>query len=276
MGGMPRLMEEQTHRLILVALIHHPLAAETGLKAQVAERFALGEAQALSAVHHIIVTGAITAKGLTDGGTAPRRIGVVTPGTTSRVTRARGSENLIPNLLCVGALIPRKGHLTLLKALSFVADRPWQLNCVGNLERSPESVAAVRAEIKHLDLVQRVVLLGEVDNQQLHQLYRSSNIFVLASFWEGYGMAFSEALSYGLPIVATTAGAIPQTVTSGAGLLIPPNDSPALGRALAAVLDDAHLRAQMANAAWSAGKTLPTWHQASEAFSGELRRATRQ
>ena len=274
LGGMPELMEKHTRRLVLVALIHHPLALETGLKRWVAQRLAWGESRALSVMHRIIVTSATTANGLSDDGIDRQRIGIVNPGTIPRTTRAFGSMNKTPTLLSVGALIPRKGHLVLLEALSHVANRVWRLKCVGALDRSPETVSAVKAQIRSLGMMDRVSLVGEVSDRALQELYRTSDVFALASLWEGYGMAFSEALSYGLPIVATTAGAIPQTVTSGAGLLAAPGDASALGRAFATVLDQEDLRKQMADAAWSAGSSLPTWQQASAVFSEELSKAS--
>ena len=130
LGGMAELIEEQTERLHLVALIHHPLATETGLDEASVERLRTAETKALALMHQVIVTSVPTARMLAAYGVAGQPIAVVTPGTT-RVSRARGSGKNVLNLLCVATLIPRKGHLVLLEALSGLADRPWVLTCIG-------------------------------------------------------------------------------------------------------------------------------------------------
>src|SRR5258708_26457197 len=72
-------------------------------------------------------------------------------------------------------------------------------------------------------------------------------------------MAFAEALAYGLPVVGTTAGAIPETVPATASLLVPPGDRDALATALRLLLDNAALRARLAAGAAAAGAALPDW-----------------
>jgi glycosyltransferase involved in cell wall biosynthesis len=72
-------------------------------------------------------------------------------------------------------------------------------------------------------------------------------------------MAFAEALAHGLPVVGTTAGAIPETVPAAASLLVPPGDRDALAAALRLLLDNAALRARLAAGAAVAGAALPDW-----------------
>ncbi len=81
--------------------------------------------------------------------------------------------------------------------------------------------------------------------------------FTKATAWP-----IAEALAYGLPIVATTAGAIPDTVPESAGLLVPPGDVAALRGALSRAITDRELLATLNEGARRAGAALPDWPQA--------------
>jgi glycosyltransferase involved in cell wall biosynthesis len=85
-------------------------------------------------------------------------------------------------------------------------------------------------------------------------------------------MVLAEALARGLPIISTTAGAIPDTVPAEAGLLVPPGDEAALAEALARVMDEPGLRERLAAGARAARQTLPDWPTVSARFAGVLER----
>jgi hypothetical protein len=102
-------LQAHAHRLLFVALIHHPLAAETGLSA--VDRGALWhiEAQALRLARRVIVTSPHTATALAPYEVPADRTGIVTPG-TAPAALSRGSRPGPINLLCVATVVPRKGH----------------------------------------------------------------------------------------------------------------------------------------------------------------------
>jgi glycosyltransferase involved in cell wall biosynthesis len=111
-----------------------------------------------------------------------------------------------------------------------------------------------------------------VNNEKLESLYTQADAFVLASLFEGYGMVYAEAMAYGLPIIATTGGAIPDTVPSNAGLLVGPGDVLALTLALKTVIEDAPYRARLSSGALRAAAKQPTWEQAVQRFASVLSR----
>jgi len=270
LGAMPEVVARHSERLRLVGLVHHPLSDETGLDAAQRHKLADSEMRALRSVHRLIVTSPWTRQRLTDGGISIEHIGVAVPG-TEPASIARGSGSAAPKLLCVATLTPRKGHAVLFDSLTRLLDRPWTLDCVGSLERDAATAEALRAQIERTGLADRVRLLGEMTADALDACYASADVFVLASYLEGYGMAHAEALAHGLPIVATAAGAVAHTVPSTAALLVSPGDAAALARALTRVLDDPELRESLARGARAAREQLPTWAQACCRFDAQLR-----
>jgi glycosyltransferase involved in cell wall biosynthesis len=118
-----------------------------------------------------------------------------------------------------------------------------------------------------------VTFAGELGAEALEDLWQRSDVFALATFWEGYGMAAAEALARGLPVAITAGGAIADVVPVEAGVVSPPGDVVSFGKALRRVIFDAGLRAEMAEAAWAAGQKLPRWEDRATAFAAELANA---
>ncbi len=268
-GAAPGEVAAEAGRLRFVALVHHPLAEETGLAPPVAAALAAGERRALAAARLVVVTSGATARRLDAYGVTPSRVAIVEPG-TDPAPLAHGSGDRLVHLLSVGALVPRKGHLVLIAALAGIAEHNWRLVCVGSVDRAPATVEAVRASIRASGLDDRVVLTGEGDAARMACAYDAADVFVLPTFHEGYGMAVAEAIACGLPVISTPTGAIPDLVGSDAGILVPAGNVAALAAALARVLGDAGLRSQMTAGARRRRTGLPTWNRAAAAFSAAL------
>jgi glycosyltransferase involved in cell wall biosynthesis len=258
----------------VVALVHHPLALETGLSPAEADALRESERAALAAVHHVIVTGAATARLLaSDYAIAAARISVVPPGVDPVAPGRAGGDGTVA-LLSVGALVPRKGYDVLLAALATITHLPWRLTIAGARDRSPATAAALDATIATLALADRVTLAGAVADDRLSGLYAEADLFVLASRFEGYGMALAAAIAHGVPVIATRAGAIPETVPAGAGILVAPDDAPALAAALCRVIENAQERHRLAAGARAAAAQLPAWSQSARIFSSVLEAVT--
>jgi glycosyltransferase involved in cell wall biosynthesis len=154
--------------------------------------------------------------------------------------------------------------------MASLTDLPWRLAIAGDRTRNLPTAARLDADIAGYGLGDRVAVLGAVSRERIAELYMQSDLFVLASRFEGYGMAYAEALCHGLPVIGTMAGAIPDTIPQGAGLLVPPDDPAALAAALRGIVIDTERRRSLSEAALAAARTLPTWRESAATFAATL------
>lgn len=255
-GVMDTIAERHSARLHIIALCHHPLMLEAGLSAPQTQQLFYSEQRALNAAKEVIVTSAMTGKTLVEQFSIPAaKITVALPG-TDRQSFAPCIGNP-PVLLTLATLTRRKAHDVLIDALAQIKHLQWTARFVGGLEFDPQWVALLKNKVLAHGLEQRILFIGTVADSASE--YISADIFVLPSLFEGYGMAFAEALAFGLPIVAARAGAVPDVVPATAGILVAPNNPTALADALQHLLTDVGLRQQLQAGAQAAAKTLPSW-----------------
>lgn len=278
--GLPAFAHtiEALERRGAIGLIHHPTALEHGTPGPVRDALREAERAVFPRLGRLVCTSVPTARRLpAEFGVQPERIGVVEPG-TDPAPRSAGSSDPAGSagggcaILSVGALIPRKGHDVLVRALATLPDLDWTLTIAGG-EREPAHATGLRALAEELGIAQRVAFVGEVGQAELDELWSRADVFALATHWEGYGMAVAEALARGLPVAVTAGGAVAELVPVDAGVVSPPGDVASFGKALRRVIFDEALRAEMAEAAWAAGQRLPRWEDRAAAFAAEIERA---
>jgi glycosyltransferase involved in cell wall biosynthesis len=258
-GAFPEsLLAELQGRVI--ALVHHPLFLETGLAHARKVELKATEENALRRANHIVVTSHATKRILVDiMGLPSNKVTVAEPG-TDPAQRATGTGAPL-QILSVGAVLPRKGYDVLINALAPLQDLDWRLTIAGALDRHADAVASVQKAIRKHGLEDRVTLAGKVVPATLERHYDSADLFVSASLFEGYGMVLAEAMARGLPMVIAAGGAAAETAGDAAALHVEAGNVPALTAALQRALTDKKLRDRLADAAWEAGRTLPTWHE---------------
>ncbi|ETX14361.1 glycosyl transferase family 1 [Roseivivax halodurans JCM 10272] len=261
-GGLARC------RAPIVAMIHHPLALESGLGAEEADRLFRCERDNLALTSHVLVPSPHTREILVQSyGADPSRITIARPG----VARPQGPPERVtpPLILSVGIQHPRKGHDVLLRALGKLRDLDWQAIVVGKVHDDAYAVE-LEALLGELKLGDRVRFAGRVPQEEIGALYRQAALFALATRYEGYGIVFDEALVHGLPIVSCATGAVPDTVPQGSGILVPVDDPDAFAGALRKMLEDEGLRAGCAEEAAAAGAQRPDWTETARIASEVL------
>jgi glycosyltransferase involved in cell wall biosynthesis len=266
-GALPEIGALQ-RRVPLIALVHQPLALDPSLDTSQADSLRVTERAALAAAERVIVTSEATARIMRTSYDVPRqRISVVQPGTDPALP-APGNRDGVVHLLSVGSIAPIKGYDVLIRALATLTEMPWRLTIAGDRTRNPATAAQLDSDIESYGLSARISVLGAVPPERIDELFLASDLFVLASRFESYGMALAEAIAHGLPIVSTNTGAIPQTVTVRAALLVPPDDAAALAQALRCLIGAPAERRRLAMNARAAAARLPTWRDSARLFAG--------
>ncbi|MTI00010.1 glycosyltransferase family 4 protein [Roseibium sp. RKSG952] len=254
----------------VIALVHHPLCQENGLGSETAQALKISEESALKHVAHVVVTSPATAHQVRALFAIPaEKITVIEPGTVRvRVERRKPSDMV--RLLSVGTIVPRKGYDLLFSALSESAHLDWHLDIVGDTTRDPDCFTDLTDLLDALGLANRVAFHGAVAETDLTQYYAAADIFVLASRYEGYGMAYMEALAHGLPVVGSGGGAVRDTLDRGGTVYCGVEDVASLAQAMQELLSDRKKREALSVEARHSAATLPTWEQAALKFAEVL------
>jgi glycosyltransferase involved in cell wall biosynthesis len=165
--------------------------------------------------------------------------------TTSGAFGAKSSTEVrAPVVVCIGRLVPAKGHRILLDALRLLRDRdiPLRLTLIGG---GPD-LLPLRQFVTLHNLEDSVTFASALSHPQTLNHLRRADIFALASLAEGIPIALMEAMSLGLPCVSTSIAGIPELIRTGVdGLLVPPANAPAFADALESLANDAVLRKQL-------------------------------
>jgi glycosyltransferase involved in cell wall biosynthesis len=261
-SAVPDVLIPVADRLRLVVLVHMPLGDDA-------------EGRVLAAARAIVTTSAWTRARLLDSyGLPADRVHVATPGVT-RAPLAPWSD-AGSRLICVAAITPQKGYDVLADALAKVADLPWTCVCVGSHSRDPGFVERLGRQIDAYGLAGRMLLVGPRTVADLDTTYAASDLLVLASRGETYGMVVTEAMVRGIPVLATAANGLPEALGQAPdgslpGMLVPPEDPGAFAGALRRWLTEPDLRRRLRQAARARRATLTGWSVTARLVSDALR-----
>jgi glycosyltransferase involved in cell wall biosynthesis len=148
-----------------------------------------------------------------------------------------------PYILFAGTLTPRKGYMDLIDAFAKIAEtmKPWTLVFAGNGE-----LKKARERIHSLSLDGRVILKGWVSGTIKEQLFKYASIFCLPSYAEGFPIAVLEAWSYGLPVITTPVGGIPDIAVDRINsLLVEPGNVNQLSTSIMELMYNGSLRKEL-------------------------------
>jgi glycosyltransferase involved in cell wall biosynthesis len=268
---------ESGHTVIIV--LHLPISDELGLEPSRRERYAALEARAVWAASGVVCPSRWSAAAVTRR-YRRRDVGVALPGVIPAAV-ARGSQDSGPaRFLTLASLTPTKDQLTLVKALAQVADLSWTAALVGSDRADPGYAARVRAGISTVGLGERITVPGTLAGEALDQEWDATDLLVLSSRTESYGLVVVEALARGIPAVVSAGTGAVEALGEGAGTqsdaipgtAVPAGDPASLAALLRSWLTEPTLRKQWRQAALARRDTLPGWRQTAQAVLAYLER----
>jgi glycosyltransferase involved in cell wall biosynthesis len=258
-------------RIRMTVLLHMPLATALDIRHDASAQ--RSERVVLRAATGVVVTSEWTRQQVLTRYEIPSRlVHVARPG----VDRVVAPAQPVPGrLICIGTVGRHKGQDLLVEALAELEDLDWQCVLAGSLDRHPDFVDQLQTRITRLGYSHRVRLTGVLTGAALSHAYTTGDLLVAPSRSETYGMAVTEALAHGLPVIATAVGGLPEalgcsTDGTGPGQLIPSGDPAVLAAAIRRWLSDERHRRRMRAAARKGRSNLRGWEQTTQEIANAL------
>ena len=228
-----------------VITMHGSEKVFTRVQRRLALRLAFAASRAVVAVSHATHAHMTRVMRMPSSGilTIPNGI-AFTPGARAGVRAELGLDDSQVLVLAVGNLVPRKGHIFLLRALAALGNAQWHVAIAGRGDEEQR----LRDFAAEAGIAGRVHLLGH--RGDIPDLLAAADIYAMPSLWEGLPMALLEAMFAGKAIIASRASGIPEAIDEGKeGLLTDPGDVAQLKEVLSRLVTDPALRRRLGAAA---------------------------
>ena len=181
---------------------------------------------------------------IADYGVDPERLHIVHVGVDPQQFRPIDNVNVVPGRLMTTASadVAMKGLAFLLEALAKLRAKDDSIHLV--VIGKPKYASKATQLIKELNLAESIEFVSGVTDQRIVELYNEAEVAIVPSLYEGFSLPAIEAMSCGVPLVATTGGALPEVVGADGvtALQVPPGDSDALAQKIGWALEQTNLR----------------------------------
>lgn len=229
------------------------------------------EKQMLKHCHLIVANSNYTAEKITQMGLKTDKVKVIYPAYEPLISQQDKVKDSFREekikLLFVANCLPHKGLHLLIPTLHLVKNKSFVLDIVGDYSLNITYVKKIKQAIKKYRLEEHVFWHGKVSREEIGQYYSRADIFVLPSLKEAFGLVLLEAMAFGLPVVASRVGGIPEIVEhQKTGLLVPPKDIVALSQAITILIKDENLRRQYGQKGKQKLASFLTWEKVGENF----------
>ncbi|MGW8303427.1 MAG: glycosyltransferase family 4 protein [Desulfobacterales bacterium] len=191
--------------------------------------------------------------------------------------KARAGQAGPLKMVCVGNVTPIKGLSRLIETLAMLPPEIWQLKVVGSLTMDPGHARKVKRLISAKNIGRQVVLAGPLNGRELINILSGSQLFVMPFSNEGFGIACLEALAYGLPVLASTTGAVKEFIRHGDnGFLYAAGQTRAVAKTILDLHKDRDCLLKISETALQSAMSRPGWDETMESVDQFLRNLVKQ
>lgn len=179
--------------------------------------------------------------------------------------RARATQAGPLRIVFLANITVRKQLHVLFDGLAILEPNQWRLTVIGGEGAEPAYARRIREQVRDCGWDENVQFLGTLQKDSLARELRNQDILVVPSSYEGFGIVYLEGMGFGLPAIATTAGAAQEIIRDGeTGFLIPPGDAEALAKHLQTLWMDRERLLAMSLAAREHFSHASTWNDMTE------------
>lgn len=254
----------------IIALMHVTFAADQNLTAYQREMVLDTAKKAQSFASQFFATNIYAQKALINEGIEAHKITTILPG-VEPCARKKNYPERPSKLLSVANYYRNNGHVNLIKALTALKGKRWELHCYGNLDADKGYVEELQVLIRRNGLQEKIWLHPALTDNALSQTYLNADLFIHPLSFEAYSTELVTALAHGIPVVASTGGGNSEIIPPKMGKLFKPNVIYVLQTIIDELLENAVLYKNLASEASSYHKQAHSWEVSIDEFEKVLK-----
>lgn len=222
-SGVPQLIKEYSTQHHFINLFHLPLAINTGFTAYQREMLGFAESEALNYPKQILAIGVFNEKYLHHQNISSKKITTLHPG-ISDYPQKKAFAVKPRKMLCIADFNRFNGYVTLVKALAAHKNTNWTLDCYGDMDCDRTYLADLQALIRRNKLQDKIFIHGSVIETDLTEIFMNADLYLHPSEFEAFCYPMIDALTHGIPVVASIGGGTQSYIPASMGRFYKPED----------------------------------------------------
>ncbi len=170
--------------------------------------------------HIVLVSEDLKSRFIANVGKKPITVSVISPG-TDHFSYGKSTESPPHSMCTIGAITPDKDQGILVDALASVSSKKWQLHMIGSCKRNTKYYQYIIERIRKYKLNDNITIHGELNHPQIFEIFLKTNLYIVSSPYESFGITAFEALNAGIPVLNCSDGFLKKAIGHRQGWQVP-------------------------------------------------------